>query len=526
MRKTGISVDKRKNITHNKGALNKSVLDGNLTKEQKIFLGSKGISPENGASLGMIKVLLFSKGEDGELISHFDGIRISPNRATETPVKENELWVCAVEGEANNRGTAQPLYRIDSEDIVNINGKTETLAKFMWENSPEEIVKYLGLSEDVARLEEINSDLEGLKKEHERLKSQLSEKKDADIALRAEIEEGFRKTEKKLIGEHEAALSKLAVEYGEKERQNLAEIEDLNNKVQELENGTDSAEIQKLREEIIQLSEKNESLEEKIKADKTEMENKVEEFNIKSATDSSYYEGIIESLNKELNEYRSDVESQTERSNHLTHEVKELNNLLDTKKAEMERKVEELRTANRSFTDHYEAKINGLEVELARYRNEAETLREEAKPFMPGEDSVLSDHKDEEVLMLKKELDVMMSRYHVTCQSLIAANSRLEALDRETDSSAVRPKLKPMSGSVIRLSADEFKCSLINEGKYTVKINVDGTVMRFVPDVYGIAECRNGIIHVPGLNRIEVLGNRFGELKWRMVNENTLEVSI
>ena len=129
MRKTGISVDKRKNITHNKGALNKSVLDGNLTKEQKIFLGSKGISPENGASLGMIKVLLFSKGEDGELISHFDGIRISPNRATETPVKENELWVCAVEGEANNRGTAQPLYRIDSEDIVNINGKTETLAE-------------------------------------------------------------------------------------------------------------------------------------------------------------------------------------------------------------------------------------------------------------------------------------------------------------------------------------------------------------------------------------------------------------
>jgi len=533
MRKTGIPNNRGRTVTRNKGALNKAASDGNLTKDHKMFLGSNGINPKNGAPLGMMKVLLVSKDENGELVSRFDGIRIGSNRVTETPVNENELWVCVADTEANNSVIAQPLYRINSEDIVGLNGKTETLAEFMWKNRPEEILKHLDLSEDVARFDEINADFKNLKRECERLKSQIGNKIDGEKTLRKELEKEFRKSEKKLVDEHKTVLSELTAEYSRKEKQNLAEIEDLTDRIHEIENGSDGKEVQILKDKITRLTERNGLLEEQIKREKAEMEQKTEELTTKNMTDSSYYEGVIENLNKDLNGYKSDSEFQAERCKHLTDEInrlteknESLEDLVKAKNSEMEQRVEELRTANRTGHDHYEAKIDELEVELNRYRNEAEMLRVKMNSNRISEISDIPEHDDETVNNLRRELDSVKSEHRIALSKLTEARVEINNLLCETRKSTIQSRLEPLSGSVIRISADEFKCSLIDEGTYTVKINADGTVMRFVPDAYGVAECRNGIIHVPHLNRIEVLGNRFGKFNWRMVNGNTLEVSI
>ena len=136
------------------------------------------------------------------------------------------------------------------------------------------------------------------------------------------------------------------------------------------------------------------------------------------------------------------------------------------------------------------------------------------------------DEKDREIVFLRANITNMSAR-------LKDMQNMKNEIDKNVNSSVIvdRENTKTrsmfsMTGSVIRVSADEFKCSLIDEGPYAVKINADRTVMRFVPDEYGNATCSNGIIRVPDLSLIKVLDGKMGELNWRMVNGNTLEVSI
>ncbi|MEA4978099.1 MAG: hypothetical protein VB016_06090 [Methanomassiliicoccaceae archaeon] len=79
---------------------------------------------------------------------------------------------------------------------------------------------------------------------------------------------------------------------------------------------------------------------------------------------------------------------------------------------------------------------------------------------------------------------------------------------------------------LLRISGNEFKSPIFKEGRYSVRINSEMTKIRFTYDNMGFAICRNGIIAVPGLNSIEALGNRIGELNWAMVDDKTVEISI
>lgn len=527
------NISNRKRNAKRKATINKAVLHGGLTTEQADFLDSNGIGHDNGFSLGVLKVLLFKTDDNGDLVSYFEGVRIAPISVINNQVKENELWVCVVEPDANNVGTAQPLYRIESEDIVNMNGRTDILAEFMWENNPEDIVKHLDLNEKVTKLDELESDLEKLKRENETLRSKSEERKDSDATLRTELEEEFKRFERKLIEEHKASLAESEETFGLKEKELSEEIESLNATIRKLGSRDDSIEVQNLRVELAELEKENESLETELDAKRNELHQKIEELSAKNVTDSSYYEGIIEGLKKNLNDYRSNSEAMTEKCGdfaleieRLTARKQSLEDLVKAKNAEMEARVEELRLNNRTYSDHYETKVDELEDELNRYRNEVETLRKKMESHVPQTESDLPDHRDETITEIRRELDSQRVENNMLRQKLVDSEYEIRCLTRDGAKPVARSRLGPMSGSVIRVSADEFKCSLIDEGTYTVRINADRTIMRFVPDIYGTAECRNGIIRVPDLDRIEVLGNRFGELKWKMVNGNTLEVSI
>ncbi|MPN21442.1 hypothetical protein SDC9_168821 [bioreactor metagenome] len=82
------------------------------------------------------------------------------------------------------------------------------------------------------------------------------------------------------------------------------------------------------------------------------------------------------------------------------------------------------------------------------------------------------------------------------------------------------------ASKVIRITDTEFDCPFMGEGRYSVRINADRTRVRFVPDITGTAICRDGIISVPEFGRINALGNRTGEMSWKMVDNDTLEISI
>lgn len=459
------------NITqHGKLAVNnhfggKGSLDGDFSDAHRNYLSRNNIKYHDGEVLKKLQIVLFTQDKkSGEIASYFDDKRVCLDRYCQVPVKPNDLWICHVTMNTEKLGYATPLHRIKPGEILEMDGKMEQIAEFMWKNRPKEVIKHLDVSEDVSRLEVLTSDYEALTEECEILRLQA---KETEGSLRAQIEEEFRESEEKLVNEHQTVLVRLNDEHDRK----VASIEDVADNLREtvqrltveLENKEDDEEIQKLKDSIAELSGENESLRIQISAEK-------------------------DSMNQ---------------------------------------KVEELTARNRTLSDYYESKIESLENELVRSGKTSEPFFADDGNFEDREEmqDLLHD-KDEEIVELKAKLKEMTGLNAQLGDRLEYAEKRMNTILQNSERTNVETKLIPMSGSVIRVSVDEFKCSLIDEGAYTVKINADRTILRFVPDAYGTAECRNGIIRVPDLDRIEVLGNRFGELKWKMVNGNTLEVSI
>lgn len=514
------STNNRRRISHNRGTLKKTVLDGNLTREQKKFLDSNGIKPEGATPLGRMEVLLFSEDENGDIVSYFDDTRLAINRANTTPINKDELWVCIVETGADNIDYAQPLYEITSEQILEMDGKIETFSKFVWKNNPDEVVEHLGVSEDILKLDEFESEFEKLRKESDELRSEIEKRENFDKdSIRAEIEDEFKETVKKLKNEHKLVLMKLAEEYGEEEKKTKKEIDGLNKKIKKLEKRDDDEEVRRLNKIISELEKENENLESEIDTYKIEKDQKIEELTNENLTGSSYYEGIIEGLNERLRTFESETTNLEDINKALIEDLKE-------SRKETNEKIEELTTVRTTLSEYYEDESRKLKGELEKYKRESELLRNRPASSEESHDlQILLESKTREVAMLTRNVEDLDRRNRVLTDMLEQANYR-GVSNGDSVNTTVRQKQNSMSGSVIRISADEFKCSLIDEGSYSVRINADRTIMRFVPDSYGTARCRNGIIYVPDLNMIEVLGNKFGELKWKIVNGNTLEVSI
>ncbi len=534
------SAKNRGRITHNKGSLNKAVLDGNLSREQKKFLASNGIKPEGATPLGRMEVLLFSENENGDIVSYFDDTQLAINRANTTLINKDELWICVVETGADNTDYAQPLQEITPEQILEMDGKIETLSKFVWKNNPEEVVEHLGVSKDILRLEEIESDFEKLRKESDDLRSEIEERDFNEDSIRSEIEDEFKEAVKKIEKEHQLVLTKLKEDHGKEEKKTRKEMDDLNKKIKKLEKRDNDEEVQRLNEKISELEKENEDLvsrneyleswNEDLESRgeelgswnyiyKAEMDQKVEELNNENLNNSSFYEGTIENLNERLRILESETTNLEEINKTLREDLKE-------SRREANEKADELTTVRNTLSEYYENENRTLKDELEKYKRELELLSD--KPESSEEIHDLHIHlesKTHEAAMLTRKVEDLDRRNRVLTDMLEHANNGDSSNDDSVGTTA-RQKQNSMAGSVIRISADEFKCTLIDEGTYSARINADRTIMRFVPDPYGNVRCRNGIIYVPDLNMIEVLGNKFGELKWKIINENTLEVSI
>ena len=207
-------------------------------------------------------------------------------------------------------------------------------------------------------------------------------------------------------------------------------------------------------------------------------------------------------------------------------------------------KEENLRESRNQLREEYSQKIAELEMQKERFKTETEKLAKDKSTMMSYYEALNADLKSRisdlmrlknsttrnvgdrdnndliakyklENHKLKEELDVMQERMN-------ARRSFPEGILHGSN----RGNIIRSASKGIRITDTEFDCPFMGEGRYSVKINADRTRVRFVPDIAGTAICRDGIISVPEFGRINALGNRTGEMSWKMVDNDTLEVSI
>lgn len=183
---------------------------------------------------------------------------------------------------------------------------------------------------------------------------------------------------------------------------------------------------------------------------------------------------------------------------------------LENREELFKREIEKLSRDKSTIVDYYEAQNADLRARISEMTAKSNT----AGGTGNDEKSELVARYVSENRNLREELHMMRDRMSVTRHREMAENS------------PGREDAVPPAQKVIRITGTEFKCPFMSEGRYSVRINADKTRLRFVPDSRGTAVCRSGTISVPDLDRINALGNRTGELSWRMVDNDTLEVSI
>ena len=451
---------------------NNDLAGKNFTESQRNYLRNNGIKYHDGDVLEKLQILLFSQDDNGDVASYFDGKRVCLDWNSPVVVKRDELWICHVTMNSEKLGYAKPLHKISPGEILEINGKIEQIAEYMWKKRPKEVAKHVDVSDELAKIDELVGDFEDLEDDYEAAVKELKKKEDAEETLRSEIEEG-----------HKKELEKLREEY-EKSEKGLIDKH--------------NAELKILKDELDGFNSKNQ---------KSPKEN--DDF----------------SNNEEIQNLKEEIES-------LRNENKKLNNQIIARNDEIERKMSESVLEKRTISDYYENKIDGLERKLEEFNYELLTSSRMSDPFVDtkstgvGDVQHSSDEKDLRIETLHSNLSKLSDRLEDLYETTNDIEYKVKSSVTVDGENTITRMLFNMSETVIRVSIDEFKCSLIDEGTYAVKINADRTIMRFVPDEYGSATCFNGIIRVPDLNLIKVLDNKLGELNWRILNGNTLEVSI
>lgn len=194
--------------------------------------------------------------------------------------------------------------------------------------------------------------------------------------------------------------------------------------------------------------------------------------------------------------------------------------------AESESKYSELRARESNLSIMEETLVSEMEEKL---KASEEDLRKKYESNMAESEERLSAIKRREENLIN-EKSAMMSYYEsqnkVLREKAEGLNDELCMLRNKLASGKKAEITMLESGSVVRISGNEFKCPFFREGRYSAKINADMTRIRFSPDNSGLAVCRNGIMAVPGLSHINALANHIGDLNWKMVDGETLEISI
>ena len=454
-----------------------------LTDAQRNYLSSRGIRYHDGDVLGKLQILLFSQDDNGEIASYFDGKRVSVDWNSQTVVKRDELWICHVTMNTENLGYAKPLQKVSPSDILKMNGKIEQIAEYMWIKKPKDVAKHVDVGDGLDKINELTDKIENLQRDYNAALTELKLKENAGETLRSEIEEEFRQSEAKLVEGHRTELEELREEYDASEKDMIDKY-----------NGA----LKTLKDELDELTVQNKKLSE----EKNNMVN-----------------------NEEIQKLNIEIRMLQEEKVALQIRINEMND-------EIIRKKDEFLSEKRTISDYYESKIESLEMMLKDFEQKLSVSSKTSGHFTDIESVDIEemqhslDEKDREIEVLRINISKMSARLEDMQNMKNEADRNVKSSVTVNGENTKTRSMFSMTGSVIRVSADEFKCSLIDEGTYAVKINVDRTVMRFVPDEYGNATCSNGIIRVPDLNLIKVLDGKMGELNWRMVNGNTLEVSI
>lgn len=196
--------------------------------------------------------------------------------------------------------------------------------------------------------------------------------------------------------------------------------------------------------------------------------------------------------------------------------VAHLNELSD----ELRTKAERLTKEKSTIMNYYESRNACLEDEIESLRKSVSGPRTEAVR------NTARDEKEREIAELKMEISKLRAVLADREEEAAVMKRKMAMAEGDIRDRMVERALYPISNSVLRISESEFRCSFMDDGRYSVKVNADMTVMRFVPDERGCAICRDGLMSVPELRKVDAFGNRTGELKWRVVNDKVLEVSI
>lgn len=201
--------------------------------------------------------------------------------------------------------------------------------------------------------------------------------------------------------------------------------------------------------------------------------------------------------------------------------------------SEYQSRISELETASsdrehsaEGLASEPEEKFNDLEDRLRKeYDKKGAELEEKLASVRAREEKLISE-KSTIMSYYEFQNKALLKKIDALSEELRATRKKSSENDGNGHVRSMETSPPQVSGPVIRISVNEFKCPFVEDGRYSVTINAEMTKMRFAPDVNGRAICRNGIIAVPGLNMIGALGNRMGELEWTMSDRETLEIGI
>ncbi len=196
----------------------------------------------------------------------------------------------------------------------------------------------------------------------------------------------------------------------------------------------------------------------------------------------------------------------------------------ESKLSQIESRESTLEHRERDLISEMEERLEDSEKDLRiKYERMASELREKLVAVRYREEKLISEKS---AMMSYYESQNRALRENVDELKVELSKLRIGAVCKDDSDRKAVERTSSAGAHMLRISGNEFKSPIFKEGRYSVRINSEMTKIRFTHDNKGYAICRNGIIAVPGLNSIEALGNRIGELNWTMVDDKTLEISI
>jgi hypothetical protein len=196
----------------------------------------------------------------------------------------------------------------------------------------------------------------------------------------------------------------------------------------------------------------------------------------------------------------------------------------ESKMSQIESRESKLACRENNLISEMESRLDDSEKDLRiKYERKASELQEKMAAVRSREEKLINEKS---AMMSYYESQNQALRKNVEDLSFELSKLRTGAVCKDDSDRKAVERTSSADAHMLRISGNEFKSPIFKEGRYSVRINSEMTKIRFTHDNMGFAICRNGIIAVPGLNSIDALGNRIGELNWTMVDDKTVEISI